>query len=51
MFKYVHKFNGNEDYEDYIANHFQLPFVSLTYISGATSAWTSYRIDYEPLSD
>lgn len=45
---YAHKFDSNSDYENYMNNNYEIPFVSTTYISGDTEEYPSYRTDFEP---
>lgn len=47
-FRWVHKFDNETAYNNYMNNQYECPFVSLTFLSGDTTAWTSYRVDYEP---
>ena len=47
-FRYVHKFENDAAYINYMNNQYESPFFSLTHISGDTAEWTSYRADYEP---
>ncbi len=47
MLTYVHKFNSESAYNNYMNTSYQVPFVSATDVSGNSNVWASYRTDYE----